>query len=266
MRGTLNSQNPREVILFRLDKHLDRLLNSAKFLHYEIDKEYLRDQIFRFIHENKPKQDFYIRPLIYVSDLGISPRLHGVEKDLLIYGLPMGDYLDPSGINCRFSSWSRQADANFPGRGKISASYITSAMAKTEAIESGFDEALIFNAAGKISEASAMNVFVYRRGKLITPSVDQDILEGITRDSVIQLASQELGLEVEERPLDKSELLIADEVFLTGTAAKITPVKQIENYSLPEAKPVTQKLRDWLIQINTKQTDKYQDWLTTVKI
>jgi len=140
-----------------------------------------------------------------------------------MYCIELGDYLSPDGVSCRMSSWTRQEDRSLPLRGKISGAYITSSLAKTEASLSGFDEALLLNSSGKVSEASGMNLFIVRNGDLITPGVDQDILEGITRASVIELAKS-FGINVIERPVDKTELLLADEVFLTGTAAKITPV------------------------------------------
>ena len=147
------------------------------------------------------------------SDLGIAPRLHNIETDFFIYCLELGDYLSPDGVSCRMSSWTRQEDRSLPLRGKISGAYITSSLAKTEASLSGFDEALLLNSSGKVSEASGMNLFIARNGELITPGVDQDILEGITRASVIELAKS-FGINVIERPVDKTELFIADEVFL----------------------------------------------------
>jgi len=140
------------------------------------------------------------------------------------------------------SSWTRQEDRSLPLRGKISGAYITSSLAKTEASLTGFDEALLLNSSGKVSEASGMNLFIVRNGDLVTPGVDQDILEGITRASVIELAKS-FGINVIERPVDKTELLIADEVFLTGTAAKITPVKKIETTELNVERPIMNKLK-----------------------
>ena len=167
-----------------------------------------------------------------------APRLHNIETDFFIYCIELGDYLSPDGVSCRMSSWTRQEDRSLPLRGKISGAYITSSLAKTEASLSGFDEALLLNSSGKVSEASGMNLFIVRNGDLITPGVDQDILEGITRASVIELAKS-FGINVIERPVDKTELLIADEVFLTGTAAKITPVKKIESSELNGDRPIT---------------------------
>jgi branched-chain amino acid aminotransferase len=265
MRGIPNPQNSKEILLFRLDRHCQRLSQSAKFLNYELPADKIQQIIIDFVKKNKPSESFYIRPLIYTSGLGIAPRLHKIEKDFFVYGLEMGDYMSPDGISCRISSWYRQEDRSFPLRGKISAAYITSALAKTEAVESGFDEAILMNSQGKVCEGTGMNLFIVRNGQLITPGFDQDILEGITRDSILTLAKN-LGIPTLERPIDKTELFIADEVFLSGTAAKITPVKKIETFNLPEQRPITEKLRDKLLAITENKDPEYQDWVYIIPI
>jgi branched-chain amino acid aminotransferase len=265
LRGVPNPKNPNEIILFRLDKHAKRLSDSAKFLLYDIPPQKIFDTIVAFIKVNKPQIPFYIRPLVYTTDLGISPRIHNVGKDFFVYGLELGDYLPPGGVSCRISSWTRQEDRSFPLRGKIAGAYITSSLAKSEAHESGFDEAILMNSQGKVSEATGMNIFIARNGQLITPGNDQDILEGITRESVIKIA-RDMSIPVIERPIDKSELFIADEVFFTGTAAKVTPVKKIENYALPEEKPLASKLRKALTSITEGNDPKYADWVYRIAI
>lgn len=265
LRGIPDPQNSSQVLLFRLDRHCQRLSTSARLLNYELPADKIRSVIVDFVRKNRPETSFYIRPFVYTSDLGISPRLHKVEKNFFVYGLELGDYLSPEGVTCRISSWYRQEDRSLPLRGKISGAYITSSLAKTEAVESGFDEAILMNSQGKVSEASGMNVFIVRNGKLITPGYDQDILEGITRDSIITLAKQ-LGIEVVERSVDKSELLIADEVFLSGTAAKITPVRQVETYVLPTHRPITQRLRDKLTAITEGRDADYIDWIFPIQL
>jgi branched-chain amino acid aminotransferase len=150
-----------------------------------------------------------------------------------------------------------------PLRGKISGAYITSSLAKTEAVAAGFDEAILMNSQGKVSEASGMNIFIVRNGQVVTPGYEQDILEGITRDSILTIA-RDLGIPVAERPIDKSELLIADEVFLSGTAAKITPVRRIETYILSPHRPITEKLRDKLTAITENRDSNYQDWVYVI--
>ncbi|NEO09177.1 MAG: branched-chain amino acid transaminase [Moorea sp. SIO1F2] len=265
LRCIPDPKNPQQCLLFRLDRHCQRLSNSARLLHYNLPPDKIETIIVEFIKQNKPTKSFYIRPFVYTSDLGISPRLHNIEKDFFVYGLELGDYLSPEGVSCRISSWYRQQDQSLPLRGKISGAYITSSLAKSEAVESRFDEAIMMNSEGKVSEASGMNIFVVRNGQLITPGFDQDILEGITRDSILTLA-KDMGLPTIQRPVDKSELFIADEVFLSGTAAKITPVKRIENYHLSPNRPITEKLKEMLAAITENREPKYKDWVYTVKI
>ncbi len=265
LRGIPDPQNPRQILLFRLDRHCQRLSQSARFMHFDLSADKIQQVITDFVKKNSPDKSFYIRPFIYTSDLGIAPRLHNVEKDFFVYGLELGDYLSPDGVSCRISSWYRQEDRSLPLRGKISGAYITSSLAKTEAVESGFDESILMNSQGKVSEASGMNIFMVRRGKLITPGFDQDVLEGITRDSIITLA-KDLGIEVVERPVDKSELFIADEVFLSGTAARITPISRIENYKYSTHRPVTDQLREALTAITENRDRRYQDWVFTIPL
>ncbi|MBD2093786.1 branched-chain amino acid transaminase [Trichocoleus sp. FACHB-591] len=265
LRGIPDPQNDQQFLLFRLDAHCKRLSNSAKFLHYDLPVDKIQQILVDFVKKNRPTTSFYIRPFVYTSDLGIAPRLHNIEKDFFVYGLELGDYLSPEGVSCRISSWYRQEDRSLPLRGKISGAYITSSLAKTEAVESGFDEAILMNSQGKVSEASGMNIFVVRNGKIITPGFDQDILEGITRDSVLTIA-RDLGIEVIERSLDKSELFAADEVFLSGTAAKITPVQRVENYHLSTERPITEKLREKLTAITENRDPKYQDWVFPIAV
>ncbi|MBE9179820.1 branched-chain amino acid transaminase [Oculatella sp. LEGE 06141] len=265
LRGIPDPQNPRQILLFRLDRHCRRLSTSAKLLNYDLPADKIQAVITDFVKKNQPATSFYIRPFVYTSDLGISPRLHNVEKDFFVYGLELGDYLSPDGVTCRFSSWYRQEDRSLPLRGKISGAYITSSLAKTEAVESGFDEAILMNTQGKVSEASGMNVFVVRNGQLITPGYEQDILEGITRDSILTLA-RDLGIPTVERPVDKSELLVADELFLSGTAARITPVRKLEIYDLPTERPITNQLRETLSAITENRDPKYQDWIYSIPL
>ncbi len=265
LRGTPDPQNPNQILLFRLDRHCQRLSHSAKFLHFDLPADKIQALITEFVQQNHPDKPFYIRPFVYTSDLGIAPRLHSVQKDFFIYGLEMGDYLPKDGAKCRISSWYRQEDRSLPLRGKISGAYITSSLAKTEAVESGFDEAILMNSQGKVCEASGMNIFIVRNGQLIAPSFDQDILEGITRDSILTLA-RNLGVPVVERSVDKTELFIADEVFLSGTAAKITPVKQVENYQLPADRPITEKLMTLLAAITENREPAYKDWVFTIPV
>ena len=265
MRALPNPADPHEILLFRADRHARRLSQSAKLLLTELGEETILSAITTFLRANKPNCPVYLRPFVYTSDLGIAPRLHNIETDFLIYGLELGDYLSPEGVSCRISSWCRQEDRSLPLRGKISGAYITSSLAKTEAVKSGFDEALLLNSRGKVSEASGMNLFMVRDGVLITPGVDQDILEGITRASVLELAKA-MGIPTLERPVDKTELFIAEEVFLSGTAAKVTPVRRIETTDLQTKRPIMDAIRERLTAITEGRDPAYDHWVTRVRL
>ena len=265
MRALPNPVDADEILLFRADRHARRLSQSARLLLTELSETTILEAITAFLQANKPRTPAYLRPFVYTSDLGIAPRLHNIETDFLIYGLELGDYLSPDGVSCRISSWCRQEDRSLPLRGKISGAYITSSLAKTEAVQSGFDEALLLNSRGKVSEASGMNLFVVRDGVLITPGVDQDILEGITRASVLELA-RDMGIPTLERPVDKTELFVADEVFLSGTAAKVTPVRRIESTDLPTHRPVMERLRERLTAITEGRDSTYDHWVTRIRL
>lgn len=265
MRGLPDPQNPGNILLFRPDRHAKRLSNSARFMHFDLSAEEIERILIEFVTRNAPTKPFYIRPLVYTSDLGIAPRLHNVEKDLLVYGLELGDYLSPDGVSCRISSWYRQEDRSLPLRGKISGAYITSSLAKTEAVDSGFDEAILMNSRGKVCEASGMNIFIVRDGRIITPGLEEDILEGITRDAILTIA-RDMNIPIDERPVDKTELFIADEVFLSGTAARITPVKQIENYHFGAVRPITDRLREKLTAITENREPAYRDWIRSIPV
>ena len=265
MRAIPDPRKPGGMLLFRADRHARRLSQSARLLMAELTEETVMEALTAMLRANKPTTPIYLRPFVYTSDLGIAPRLHNIETDFLIYGLELGDYLSPEGVSFRISSWTRQEDRSLPLRGKISGAYITSSLAKTEAVASGFDEALLMNTRGKVSEASGMNLFIVRDGKLITPGVDQDILEGITRASVIELAKT-MGIEVIERPVDKTELFIADEVFLTGTAAKISPIRQLESTVLSDRRPIMEALRTKLVAITEGRDEEFAHWVTRIEL
>lgn len=265
MRALPNPNDPGEVLLFRADRHARRLSQSARLLLADLEESTILSALEQMLRANRPTKPIYLRPFVYTSDLGIAPRLHDIQTDFLIYGIELGDYLAREGVSCRISSWCRQEDRSLPLRGKISGAYITSSLAKTEAVKSGFDEALLLNSRGKVSEASGMNIFVVRDGTLITPGVDQDILEGITRASILELA-RSMDIPVLERAVDKTELFVADEVFLSGTAARVTPVRRIESTDLPSHRPVMERLRDRLTAITEGRDPDYDHWVTRIRL
>jgi branched-chain amino acid aminotransferase len=256
----------KEVVLFRLDKHAKRLSDSAKLLgakNEEFTKpEYIKGKILEFVDKNSyVENDIYIRPLVYTSEVGIAPNLN-VEKDLLIYGVELGNYFSGA-ISVCISSLRRQEDNMIPGKGKITGSYYISSFAKAEAQNRGFDDAILLNMSGKVSEGSAMNIFMVKDGVLYTTPTTENILEGITRDSVMKLA-EHLGIKVVERQIDVSELYLASEVFFTGTAAKITSCKKIEMFEKSEDMPICKKLSDELEKVFSGENQEFKDWLTKI--
>ena len=212
-------------------------------------------------------QDIYIRPLAYKSDEIIGVKLHGLHEELSICAIPFDKYLsDDTNAHVTISSWRRVDDNIIPARGKISGAYANSAFIKTDAVRAGFDEALVLTQEGHISEGSAMNFFMVRDGLLITPPVTENILEGISRRSVIELARQELNLNVVERPVDRTEVYLCEELFLTGTAAQITAVTRVDYRPVGDGKmgPITGRLYQLYQDILRGRAEKYLHWLTPV--
>jgi branched-chain amino acid aminotransferase len=245
IRGYWNAGR-QELYLLKLREHYERLHASAGVLHmrlpYDVDRLCAITQ--ELARRNGWREDAYIRPLAYTSAERIGVRLHGVGCDVTIFGQPMSDPLPRSGIKAAVSSWRRVDDTMIPARAKIAGAYVNSALAKTEAHHQGCDDAILLNVDGHVSEGSGMNLFMVRRGKLVTPDVSQNILEGITRDCVLELAER-LGLPVVERLVDRTELYTCEEVFMVGTGVQIVPVVEIDQRPVGGRStpgPVTEKL------------------------
>jgi branched-chain amino acid aminotransferase len=231
------------------------------------DEQALTQITVDLIRADDWKQDIYIRPLIYKADMGIGVRLHNLRDALSIFCLPFDRYVaNDTGAHVTFSSWRRIDDNVIPARGKVSGAYANSALIKTDAVRAGFDEALVLDQNGHISEGTAMNVFMVRDGVLITPPVTENILEGITRRSVIELARAELGLTVVERSIDRTEVYICDEFFMTGTAAQIVAVTRVDHRPVGNGSmgPITAKLRALFEDVVRGRNPKYAHWLVPV--
>jgi branched-chain amino acid aminotransferase len=268
LRGYWNDEQE-QLYLFRPKDHYRRLLNSAKILRMDFDHtpEGLTQITIDLLKMEGHRQDVYIRPLVYKSEEVIGVRLHDLEEALSIVSFPFGLYIkNETNAHLTISSWRRVDDNVIPARGKISGAYANSALIKTDASLNGFDDALVLNQDGHISEASAMNVFIVRDGVLITPPVTENVLEGITRRSVMLLAEKELGLPVHERPVDRTELLVCEEVFLTGTAVQITAVTKIDHLPVGSGLmgPVTAQLRELFFNLVRGRNPAYQNWVTPV--
>lgn len=258
------------INIFRLPEHTARLMNSAKLLRSKlnVDADGLGQVIQNLVLKNNPQSDIYIRPYIYKSGIELSPRLNGVEDDVTIYMIPFGDYFDMSRpLRVLVSSWVRSTDNNIPSRGKISGAYINSAFAKDQAEEAGFDDALMMNARGKVAEASGANFYIVRNGVMITSPITGDILEGITRMSIIQFA-EDAGIPVEVREIDRSELYVCDEAFLCGTGAQVAVIGNIDGRPVGtgERGPVTKKIQDIFFSVVRGQAPAYSDLLTRIPV
>ncbi|MBU0580075.1 MAG: branched-chain amino acid transaminase [Candidatus Margulisbacteria bacterium] len=259
----------KQLYVLKMKEHYERFLKSCKILNIDIKKSVkeLIDITTELIKKNGYKEDVYIRPLAYKSSVKIGVRLHDLEDDFTIYMSPFGDYLDVSkGIRCCVSSWTRIDDTMIPARGKITGIYVNSAFSKSEAMLNGYDEALVMDSNGHVVEGSAENLFIIRDGVAITPQVNENILEGITRQALIKMLKEEIKIEVIERAIDRSELYIADEVFLCGTGAQVSPVVEIDHKIVAAGKPgeITMKLSKIYFDAVKGINRKYSEWLTPV--
>lgn len=256
--------------VFRLKDHYQRLTNSARILKMGIphDVDELCKLTVDLLAMNPFREDVYIRPMVYKSSEVLGVRLHNVDDGFFIFVIPFGAYLDTEkGIACCVSSWKRVDDDMIPARAKITGAYINSALAKTEAVDNGFDEAILLSRDGHVSEGSGENLFLVVNGRLVTPSVYENILVGITRESVIEIAARELGIETEQRKIDRTELYIADECFLTGTAGELAPVRSIDHRPVGTGNigPITAKLQKLYMQIARGEMEAYHRWCTFVQ-
>jgi branched-chain amino acid aminotransferase len=257
----------KDLLIFRLDDHVDRMFRSAKILGVKVP--YTADEVRRAIIEtlraNSFREDVYIRPLLFVSTPTVTLDVRMLEVSLAVIAFPFGKYLPPEGIRAAVVSWRRVSNTMLPVMAKIGGIYVNSVLALVEARNKGFDEAILMDANGYIAEGSGENVFVVRKGKIYTPPTYASILEGITRDTVIKLATDE-GMYVEERPIAREEIYIADEVFLVGTAAEITPVVEIDGRTIGNGKPgpVTKKLAELYAKVVRGEVEKYLRWVTPV--
>src|SRR5215208_2489931 len=260
IRGYLD-QDGETINIFRLPEHAARLLNSAKLLRSRLpfNRESLAQTIVDLVEKNAPTSDVYIRPFVYKSSVQLTPRLNGLDDELAIYMLKLGDYLDTvSGVKASVSSWHRVPDNAVPGRGKLSGAYINSALAK--------DEAILLDQHGHVAEGSGCNLFLVRDGALVTAPITGDILEGITRRTMMQFARDE-GIPIEERAIDRSELYIVDEAFFCGTGVQIAPIATIDGRPVGDGipGPTTLRLRELFFDTVRGRNPDYMHYLTRVR-
>ena len=264
IRGNWNNKQ-KQTYLFRLKDHYERLHNGCHIL--KINLPYTIDELCQITVELVRKCDFrediYIRPVAYKSSEALGVRLHDLDCDFSVFAFPWGRYLDVDKARCGVSSW--RCPKEVP-RAKLTGLYISNALAKTEAIESGFDETIMLNSDGYVAEGSGENIFLVIDGKLVTPTSYNSILVGITRNTIIKLAENELGIETIERTIERCELYTADECFLTGTAVHITPVAEIDHYKIADGEigEITRKLQQLYFEVILGNNPKYLDWCTPV--
>lgn len=267
LRAYWNAQHG-QLYLLEAAAHYNRLHRSAAILRLALPHptDELIELTLEVLRRNDARTDMYIRPLVFVSSEEIGVRLHNVQTSFMIYSAPMGDYVAMNGIRCATSSWRRISDEMIPARAKISGSYVNSALAKSEAQESGFDEAIMLSHDGHVSEGSAENLFMLRGGVFVTPPVTDDILEGITRRLMMGLIRDELGLEVVERSIDRTELYICDELFLCGTGAQVSPVVELDRRPIGDGTvgAYSRRLQEVYFRAVRGEEARYRHWLTPV--
>lgn len=268
IRGNWNPDK-QAIYIFRMREHYDRLLKGCHVM--MIDLPYSLDDLCQITVDLVERcgytEDLYIRPLAYKSAERVANlKLHELDNDFCLVAVPFGDYLSSDALRCCTSSWRRVDDPMIPPRFKISGLYVNSILAKTEATLAGFDEAILLNQDGHVCEGTGENIFLVMDGKLHTPTLEDNVLPGITRDTVMKLARDELGLEVVERKLDRSEIYIADECLLTGTAAHITSVVEVDHRKIGggQVGPITRSLQALYFDIVRGKNSKYLHWCTRV--
>lgn len=258
-----------QLYVFRLPEHYERMLRNCRVLHLTVGKDVkeLSRLTVELLRLNGHREDTYVRPIAFVSSEEIGPRLHGYSTGFAVFTLPLGQYLDTTqGLRVGFSSWRRISDNAIPARCKVAGGYVNSALARTEAAQQGYDEALFLTEDGALCEGSAENIFLMRGGRLITPDVSANILEGITRDTILTLAREALGLQVEERRVGRTEVYLADEVFLCGTGAQVAPVVEVDRRAVGEGiiGPVTARVQRLYFDVVRGKVPEYRHWLTPV--
>jgi branched-chain amino acid aminotransferase len=258
-----------QLYVFRMKEHYERMLRSCRIL--RIDLPHIADELgeitLELLRREGYRQDAYIRPLAYKADEIIGVRLHDLTDEFAVFAVPFGRYIEKEeGAHVCISSWQRVDDNASPARAKITGAYINSALAKTDAVLSGYDEALVLNSSGHISEGSAENFFMVRDGCLVTPSVTANILEGITRHTVMELAQNEIGMCTEERSIDRSEIYVCDEAFLCGTGVQIAAITEVEHRSIGTGKigPIVSRLRSLYFDAVRGRNPRYRHWCTPV--
>jgi branched-chain amino acid aminotransferase len=261
------SPKRRQAYGFRLHDHYERLLQNGKILKISLRDpvETLVRHTLDVIRANEFREDSYVRAVAYKSGLQFGLRL-AEANDFTLFAVPQGRFHGAAKpLSVCVSSWRRVEDNALPPRGKINGAYVNSALAMTEAIDDGYDDAILLNERGEVAEGTGMNLFLVRRGRVVTPSLDQNVLEGLTRDTAITLLREREGVEVESRPVDRTELYSADEVFFAGTGMEIVPVGAVDRRPVGSGEaPLTARLREHYDDLVRGRAESHGDWLTPV--
>ncbi len=268
MRGYWNEEHEQLYVLRPID-HFKRFINSAKLMRMEIGRspEDLVAILKQLLQAENFRENCYIRPLAYKSEEKIGVRLHDVEDDVTIFAVPFGQYVaDENGAHACISAWRRVDDNAIPARGKVTGAYANSSLIKSDAILSGYDEAIVLNEDGHVSEVSAANIFVIRNGVAITPPITSNVLEGIVRHSVIRFLKDDFNIPVQEREIDRTELYLADEIFMCGTGMQIVAVTRVEHRDIGTGQlgDITRSVRDLYMDVVFGRENKYLDWVTAM--
>jgi branched-chain amino acid aminotransferase len=267
IRGYWNEER-KEVYLFRLREHYERLHRSCRIMQitlpYSVDE--LIDITVELVRRNGFRENCYVRPFAYKADEIIGVKLNDLTDHFVMYNVPLGDYVATTGLRCGISSWRRIDDNMIPARAKVSGGYVNSALAKSEALQNGFDEAIMLSSEGHVSEGSAENIFLIFGNELVTPPPSENILLGVTRDTIIQLVRRELDRIVRERVIDRTELYVADEIVLCGTGAQIAPVVEVDHRPIGTGKigPIASELQRLYAEVVRGKRAEYLDWCTPV--
>ncbi len=257
-----------QVNVFRLDRHVQRLEHSAYILRLRLPGtvDEMADIIIELLRRNEMRGDVYVRPIVFANSNELSPLLDPDTSETAIFCQPLGRYLSSGAIDVCVSSWVRVREHALPARAKATGGYLNSALARREAIDHGYTEAILLTENGHVSEGSAEHVFIVRNGQLMSPPSTEDNLDGITRQSLIALAQEDLGIPFVERPIGRTELYVADEMFLCGTGAEITPVRSVDRRAIGsgETGPVTTRLAAHFEAVVRGRVAERREWLTPV--
>ncbi|MDZ4768749.1 MAG: branched-chain amino acid transaminase [Chloroflexota bacterium] len=258
-----------DLFIFRPFDHFERFLQSSRLLRMNLpySEADLTQILIDLLRTEDYHENVYVRPLAYKSNEMIGVRLHDVDDAFTMFAVPFGRYVDKEeGLHVGFSAWRRIDDNAIPARGKIAGSYVNSALIKSDALLAGYDEALVLNQAGHVTESSAANIFVVRKGVVYTPPVSSDVLEGVVWRSLTQLMRDEMGLEVVQRDIDRTEIYIADEAFMCGTGVQIAAITRVEHRDIGSGQmgEITTALRELFFSVVRGNVPKYRAWLSPV--